>query len=200
MRVYVVDDEPDLRVSLSLVLRQAGFVVRTFATGSAFLAAADELAPGCVLLDLHLPDINGLDVQRRLAEGDSAHVVVLLTGAGGVTEAVTAMRTGAVDFLQKPYRKPQLMDALRRARARLGQRGEDLRRQAVLATLSRREREVLASLAEGKLSKNIAFELGLSPRTIEMYRTKILRKLDAPTMGAALLLAQAAGLIATPPG
>jgi two-component system response regulator FixJ len=200
MPIYIVDDEPDLRVSLSLVLRHAGYEAQTFATGSAFLSVAEDLTPGCVLLDLHLPDVDGLEVQRRLADGGSAHVVVLLTGSGGVTEAVTAMRAGAVDFLQKPYRKPQLLDSLRSARARLAEHGEDMRMRAMLATLSRREREVLASLAEGKLSKNIAFELGLSPRTIEMYRTKILRKLDAPTMGAALLLAQAAGMIAGPAG
>lgn len=200
MQVYIVDDEAVLRTSLSLVLEQAGFETRSFATATAFLSEADDLPPGCVLLDLQLPDHNGLEVQRRLAEAGSPHVVVLLSGMGEVPDAVAAMRSGAVDFLQKPYRKPELMEALGRAADRLSERNQVRRVRDRLATLSRREKEVLIALADGKLSKNIALDMGLSPRTIEMYRTNILRKLETPTVGAALLLAQAGGLLAKPKG
>jgi two-component system response regulator FixJ len=200
MQVYIVDDESELRVSLSLVLGQAGYEVQAFATGNAFLSVAGDLAPGCVLLDLHLPDLNGLEVQRRLGECGSPHVVILLTGAGGVPEAVEAMRSGAVDFLQKPYRKHELTEALDRACGQLAEREDGRRVRDLLARLTRRETEVLIALAEGKLSKNLAFEMGLSPRTIEMYRANILKKLSVPSIGAALLLAQAGGLLAKSAG
>lgn len=198
MHIHIVDDEPELLASLSLILRREGHEVRTFSTGEAFLAVAVELPPGCVLLDLRLPDIDGLEVQHRLGELDTDHAVVLLTGFGEVTDAVSAMRAGAVDFLAKPYRREKLLDALCRARDQiednLRQRAERKKLGAVHA-LSEREIEVLRALATGKQSKVVAYELGLSIRTIDMHRARIIKRLNVANIGAALVMAKDARLI-----
>jgi two-component system response regulator FixJ len=172
--------------------------VHTFSTGEAFLAVAAELPPGCVLLDLRLPDLDGLEVQYRLGELDTDHAVVLLTGFGEVPDAVSAMRAGAVDFLRKPYRRENLLDALSRA----GEQIEDnLRQRAERAklgavnTLSERELEVLRALATGKQSKVVAYELGLSIRTIDMHRARIIKRLNVANIGAALVMAKDARMI-----
>lgn len=198
MHIHIVDDEPELLASLSLILRREGHDVHTFSTGEAFLAAAAELPPGCVLLDLRLPDLDGLEVQHRLGELDTDHAVVLLTGFGEVPDAVSAMRAGAVDFLRKPYRRENLLDALGRA----GEQIEDnLRQRAERAklgavnTLSERELEVLRALATGKQSKVVAYELGLSIRTIDMHRARIIKRLNVSNIGAALVMAKDARLI-----
>lgn len=198
MHIHIVDDEPELLASLSLILRREGHDVRAFSTGEAFLAVAAELPPGCVLLDLRLPDLDGLEVQHRLGELDTDHAVVLLTGFGEVPDAVSAMRAGAVDFLRKPYRRENLLDALGRA----GEQIEDnLRQRAERAklgavnTLSERELEVLRALATGKQSKVVAYELGLSIRTIDMHRARIIKRLNVANIGAALVMAKDARLI-----
>lgn len=198
MHIHIVDDEPELLASLSLILRREGHDVHTFSTGEAFLAAAADLPPGCVLLDLRLPDLDGLEVQHRLGELDTDHAVVLLTGFGEVPDAVSAMRAGAVDFLRKPYRRENLLDALGRA----GEQIEDnLRQRAERAklgavnTLSERELEVLRALATGKQSKVVAYELGLSIRTIDMHRARIIKRLNVSNIGAALVMAKDARLI-----
>lgn len=198
MHIHVVDDEPELLASLSLILRREGHDVRTFPTGQAFLAEAADLPPGCVLLDLRLPDLDGLEVQSRLSALDTDHAVILLTGFGAVPDAVSAMRAGAVDFLSKPYRRENLLDALARAAERIE---ENARRRAERAklgavhALSEREREVLRALATGKQSKVVAYELGLSIRTIDMHRARILKRLNVANIGAALVLAKDAKLI-----
>lgn len=198
MHIHIVDDEPELLASLSLILRREGHDVHTFPTGEEFLAVAAELPPGCVLLDLRLPDLDGLEVQHRLGELDTDHAVVLLTGFGEVPDAVSAMRAGAVDFLRKPYRRENLLDALGRA----GEQIEDnLRQRAERAklgavnTLSERELEVLRALATGKQSKVVAYELGLSIRTIDMHRARIIKRLNVANIGAALVMAKDARLI-----
>lgn len=198
MHIHIVDDEPDLLASLSLILRREGHDVRTFVTGAAFLDDAAELPPGCVLLDLRLPDIDGLEVQHRLGEMDTDHAVVLLTGFGEVPDAVSAMRAGAVDFLRKPYRRENLIEALARAADRIAdnlrERAERARLDAV-HTLSEREIEVLRALATGKQSKVVAYELGLSIRTIDMHRARIIKRLNVANIGAALVMAKEAKLI-----
>jgi two-component system response regulator FixJ len=196
--IHIVDDEPELLASLSLILRREGHAVQTFSTGAAFLSVAENLTAGCVLLDLRLPDIDGLEVQYRLGEMDTDHAVILLTGFGEVPDAVSAMRAGAVDFLRKPYRRENLVEALTRA----GEQIEDnLRLRAERAklgavhALSEREIEVLRALATGKQSKVVAYELGLSIRTIDMHRARIIKRLNVANIGAALLMAKDAGLI-----
>lgn len=198
MHIHIVDDEPELLASLSLILRREGHDVHTFSNGEAFLAVAAELPPGCVLLDLRLPDLDGLEVQHRLGELDTDHAVVLLTGFGEVPDAVSAMRAGAVDFLRKPYRRENLLDALSRAGEQiednLRQRAERAKLGAVHA-LSGREIEVLRALATGKQSKVVAYELGLSIRTIDMHRARIIKRLNVANIGAALVMAKDARLI-----
>lgn len=195
MHIYVIDNEPDLLASFSLGLRRAGHHVRTFASGTAFLSAAQELPPGCVLLDLRLPDRDGLEVQQQLSELGTDHAVVLISGSGGIPDVVSAMRAGAVDFLGKPYRRDDLLAALAHAASRIE---ENQARRAMLEaahSLSARELEVLRALATGKSSKIVAFELGLSTRTIDMHRARIFKRLNVPNIGAALVLAKDAGLI-----
>jgi len=198
LHIHIVDDEPELLASLSLILRREGHDVHTFPTGEEFLAAATDLPPGCVLLDLRLPDLDGLEVQHRLGELDTDHAVVLLTGFGEVPDAVSAMRAGAVDFLRKPYRRENLLDALGRADEQiednLRQRAEREKLGAV-NTLSERELEVLRALATGKQSKVVAYELGLSIRTIDMHRARIIKRLNVSNIGAALVMAKDARLI-----
>jgi len=198
LHIHIVDDEPELLASLSLILRREGHEVQAFSTGEAFLAVAAELPPGCVLLDLRLPDLDGLEVQHRLGELDTDHAVVLLTGFGEVPDAVSAMRAGAVDFLRKPYRRENLLDALSRA----GEQIEDNLRQraereklGAVNSLSEREIEVLRALATGKQSKVVAYELGLSIRTIDMHRARIIKRLNVANIGAALVMAKDARLI-----
>ena len=198
MHIHIVDDEPELLASLSLILRREGHHAHTFSSGEAFLAVAPELPPGCVLLDLRLPDLDGLEVQHRLGELDTDHAVVLLTGFGEVPDAVSAMRAGAVDFLRKPYRRENLLDALSRAGEQiednLRQRAERAKLGAVHA-LSDREIEVLRALATGKQSKVVAYELGLSIRTIDMHRARIIKRLNVANIGAALVMAKDARMI-----
>jgi two-component system response regulator FixJ len=198
LHVYIIDDDPDLLASLSLGLRRAGHDVRTFSSGAAFLGAARDMPAGCVLMDITAQDHGGLAVQHRLAEFDTDHAVVLFTELGGIPDVVSAMRAGAVDVLRKPYRRDELIAALARAAKRveesLRSRAQRAKRNAV-STLSPRELEVLRALATGKSSKVVAYELGLSPRTIDMHRARILRRLGAANIGAALVLAKDAGLI-----
>ena len=198
MYIHIVDDEPELLASLSLILRREGHDVQTFSTGAAFLSVAENLPAGCVLLDLRLPDIDGLEVQYRLGEMDTDHAVILLTGFGEVPDAVSAMRAGAIDFLRKPYRRENLVEALARASEQiednLRQRADRAKLGAVHA-LTEREIEVLRALATGKQSKVVAYELGLSIRTIDMHRARIIKRLNVANIGAALVMAKDARLI-----
>ena len=197
MHIYIVDDDASFARSLALILAERGHSPSTFPTASAFLAVAPDLARGCVLLDLRLPDIHGLDVQTQLAQ-IADHVVVLLTGFGEVPDAVAAMRAGALDFLTKPFRQQNLVDVLRRAQIRLDDLEKEARKRARVAEavkLTKREIEVLESLATGQASKIVAHQLGLSVRTIDMHRARIVRKLGVANISSALLAAREAGLI-----
>ncbi|MBX9795782.1 response regulator [Sphingomonas sp.] len=200
MHVHIVDDEPELLTSLSVILRRAGHEVTCFSNARAFLAVARDLTPGCVLLDLHLPDINGLTVQRELVRMDCGHAVILLTGVGEIPDAVSAMRAGALDFIRKPYRAAELLEAVTHAEqavAAYAEKRARAQRFAALNKLSTREREVLSALAGGGPSKTVAYDLGISVRTVEMHRANILKKLDVPNIGAALLMAQAGAMLSS---
>lgn len=198
MHVHIVDDERDLTASLTILLRQAGHQVHSFASGEAFLAVADDIPPGCVLLDLLLPEMNGLEVQAKLAETGSSHAVVLLTGFGDVPDAVRAMKAGAIDFLRKPYRRSELLEVLERAEVHVKRTTEERTKSKKLQAIDQltdREREVLIALASGEATKIVAHRMDLSARTVEMHRANILRKLGVGNIAAALLLAERAGLI-----
>jgi len=197
--VYVVDDEAALRRSLDVLLRAEGFEVESFAGGAEFLAAATPALPfGCVLLDLRMPDPDGLAVQRELARRGLAHPVILITAHGDVSAAVQAMKAGAHDFVEKPFSGEAILAALRAALAQ-GQRAHSAAQQAAQAkalvtTLSARELEVLQGLLAGRSNKRIGGDLGISPRTVEIHRGHMMAKLGVRSLPEAVRLALAAEL------
>lgn len=197
-QIYLVDDEDAVRRSASFLLKTAGFSVTAFASGTAFLKEARQLAPGCILLDVRMPEMDGLEVQRELNARGIAMPVVVLTGHGDVTTAVQAMKAGAVDFLEKPFERGALLAALEAGFARLARGHEDHASQQEaelrLAALTPRERDVLLGLVHGHPNKTIAYDLGISPRTVEVHRANLMSKLDVRSLSEALRIAFAAGL------
>ena len=195
--VYVVDDDADVRASLAYFLASAGFAERAFADPRTFLAEAGDLAPGCVLLDVRMPVMDGFEVLEHLA-GQLRLPIVVMTGHGDVVTAVRTMKLGAVDFLEKPFEEAVLLEILQRTFDTLGDtvRGLDRRRdaQARLAALTDREREVLVALLGGCANKVIAFDLGLSVRTVEMHRAAMMDRLGVRTFAEALRLALDGGI------
>lgn len=195
MWVYIVDDDHAIHASIRLTLERHGIASQSFLSGAAFLDAASELPIGCALLDVRMPDMDGLALQARMQAAGLPHPVVLLTGYGHVPDAVQAMRDGAIDFLQKPFRQAALLAALDRAFALAKHRLEESGRLRILDLLTKREREVVNGLARGHQSKIIAYELGISIRTVEMHRANIMEKLGAKSIGPILLMAQDAGML-----
>ncbi|WP_322963935.1 response regulator transcription factor [Sphingomonas fuzhouensis] len=197
-QVHVVDDEEAVRRSIAFMLKTSGFAVTTWDSGVAFLAQAKAATPGCVLLDIRMPEKDGLQVQRELAEQGIALPVIVLTGHGDIATAVTAMRQGAVDFLEKPFEKAALLAALDRGFGDLERRdvtAASAREAEIrIAALTPREREVLTGLVHGHPNKTIAFDLGISPRTVEVHRANVMAKLGVHSLSDALRLAFAAGL------
>jgi two-component system response regulator FixJ len=183
--VHVVDDDPAVRDSLRVLLESVGFAVRTHDGAQAFLALAPELR-GCVLTDVRMPNIDGLELQQRLAECGAPLAVVVMTGQGDVPVAVRAMKAGAVDFLEKPFNDLELLGAVRRALAQSQQLREAestaTSAAAQLAALTPREREVFDLLVAGRPTKAIAKQLGASPRTIEVHRGRVFEKLGAHSL------------------
>jgi two-component system response regulator FixJ len=189
-----------LRQSVELLLEAAGdFRVSAFASGDAFLEAAAELESGCVLLDINMPGANGLDVLRKLTSVTERFETLLLTGQGDISLAVEAMKAGAGDFIEKPYDDRALLDAIGAAFDRL----EDRVRQAgavqeareLIERLTPRERDVLLGLIDGKANKIIAYELDISPRTVEIYRANLMDKLEVRSVAESVRIAFAAGLV-----
>ena len=179
--VYVVDDDRSVRRALGRLLSSAGRRATAFDSAEAFLAGHDPAAPGCAILDLALPGMDGLALQRRLAEGPAPRQVIFLTGRAAIPDSVRAMKAGAVDFLMKPVEAPALRaaveDALvRDARARRRAAAEDTV-SALLADLSPREREVMALVASGRLNKQIAHDLGIAEKTAKVHRARMMRKM-----------------------
>lgn len=193
--VHVIDDDAAIRDSLRVLLEAAGFAVRTHESAKAFLAAAPGLG-GCVLTDVRMPEIDGLEMQQRLNERGIPLPVIVMTGMGDVPVAVRAMKAGAVDFLEKPFEDEQLLSAIQRA-LEASKRLQDREAAAAqaasrLATLTRREREVLDLLVTGLPTKAIANELGASPRTIEVHRSRVFEKLQARSLPELVRLVLAA--------
>ena len=196
--IHLVDDDEAIRHSASFMLRHAGFRVKTYVDGVAFLEQVEEAEKGCILLDVQMPRMDGLQVQEALNERGVAMPVIVLTGHGDVAVAVRAMKAGAVDFVEKPYAKQTLVDALTRAFERL----EARRKEEVLADeargliehLTAREREVLNGLVSGQTNKEIAISLDISPRTVEIHRANVMEKLGASNLSTVLRIAFAAGI------
>ena len=181
--VYVVDDEDVILRSLAELLEGEGFAVRTFASAEEFMASCSPEASGCILLDVRLPGLDGLQAQEALQARGIAMPVIFLTGHGDVPMSVRAMKAGAFDFLQKPARADTLVArvhaALRRDEQRRAGRAAGADARAQLERLTRRERDVLALLLRGRTNKQVAKEMGISPRTAEVHRRNILHKTRA---------------------
>ena len=195
--VYVVDDDESIRELLTWLMKRAGLRVRAYEAGRAFLAAWRDEGPACVVLDLHLPDMSGLDLQRELLERGAAVPIVFLSGRADVPRAVSAVKSGAVDFIEKPFDYRQMVAVVREclardAAARAGR--ERLRHTAArLASLTQREREVLDRVVAGKINREIAEELDISVKTVEAHRAKLMEKLDVGSVAELVQLRLAAG-------
>jgi two-component system response regulator FixJ len=184
--VHVVDDDAAVRDSLAFLLRAAELEVVTYESAVAFMRAAPAIKAGCVITDVRMPDMSGIDLLRRLKELKIALPVIVITGHGDVPLAVEAMKIGAADFLEKPFDDEVLLASVRFA---LNAREQYSKRQAEradienrLATLSNRERDVLEGLVAGRANKQIAFDLGISPRTVEIYRANLMTKMQAASL------------------
>lgn len=201
-KVYVVDDEEPIRRAACLLLKISGFEPTSFDTGSALLNVADALMPGCVLLDMRMPEIDGIEIQRALGERGSVHPIVIMTGHGDVQSAVAAFEGGAVGFIEKPFSKAQLLDALDLAFLKLEHPEGFAQRlaaaEAQLAELHEEERAFLAGLASGRSNEEIASELGLQTQDLEVKRARIFERLRVESIAGALNIAFAAKLGARP--
>lgn len=197
--IYIVDDDDAVRASLhSLLSVQSDRVIRGFRSGDAFLAERGELDSGVLLLDFHMPGATGMDVLNAIS-GDVKFVPIILTGQGNVSLAVQAMKVGAIDFIEKPYDADTLMSVIDNAFIHLAQESEaDARVRAAkekIALLSPRETDTLKGLIEGRSNKVIAYELSISPRTVEIYRANLMEKLEVRSLSEALRIAFAAGMV-----
>jgi two-component system response regulator FixJ len=189
--VYIVDDDPAIRRSLERLLDTAGFQAVSYAMPKAFLGVAAGLAAGCVVLDLRMPEMSGLEVQARLLLIKPDLPVILMTGQGDVRSAVRAMKAGAVDFIEKPYSDDALVAAIESAlkAGAANDRTADIAAAAALIdTLSPRERQVLEALAAGQSNKAIAFDVGISVRTVEVHRARMMERLGVRQFAEAVRL------------
>jgi two-component system, LuxR family, response regulator FixJ len=199
--VHVVDDDPAIRRSLEQLLEAAGFKVVSYDTPLAFLDAAFDLVPGCVLLDIRMPGMDGLELQALLQEGNVPMPVVIMTGQGDIQSAIRAMKAGAVDFLEKPYSDESLISAIESALAgadRANVQREAAAASAQISALSPREREVLDALVAGRPNKVIAFDLGISVRTVEVHRARMMERLGVRQLAGAVRLAVMAQMDSKP--
>jgi two-component system, LuxR family, response regulator FixJ len=196
--VQIVDDDQSFLTATSRLLRASGFAVKTFSSASEFLAQLDTDAPGCVVADLQMPGMNGLDLQSALARSRNPVPILFLTGHGDIPSTVRAMRGGAVDFLEKIAPKEKLLDAVRRALARDAQERQERARQEQLRArfdaLSERELEVLSHVVQGRLNKQIAADLGIHERTVKLHRTAITTKLGVQSVAELTRLSDEAGI------
>ena len=197
--VHVIDDDEALRESLAFLLRTAALEVESYASAAAFLEALPGISLSCVITDVRMPGLSGIDLLRRLKELKIEVPVIVITGHGDVPLAVEAMKTGAVDFLEKPFEDEVLLASVRSAlkeqdaeSKRRSERGEVENR---LATLSNRERDVLGGLVAGRANKQIAFDLGISPRTVEIYRANLMNKMQAASLSELVRMALVAGIL-----
>jgi FixJ family two-component response regulator len=184
--VFVVDDDEAVRTSLRLLIRSIGLPVETFDSGQEFLGQFDTDRPGCLVLDIRMPGMSGLELQQRLNERHAITPIVFITGHGDVPMAVEAMQAGAIDFVQKPFRDQDLIDRINRAlekdrtnRAALRER--DAIRQRI-SELTPREREVLELVTKGRANKVIAGDLSVSQRTVEIHRARVMEKMGASSL------------------
>jgi len=183
--VFVVDDDADIRDSMRLLLEVAGFKVRNFISAKQFLAD-DGHKHGCLIADIRMPDMSGLELQEEVTRRHIDLPVIIMTGHGDVPLAVRAMKAGAIDFLEKPFDDEKMLASVRRA-LEIGSKARSRKAEAaaaknLLASLTPRERGVLDKLVQGRSNKVVAYELGISPRTVEIHRAHIMGKMDASSL------------------
>ena len=198
--IHVIDDDADVRQSLAFLLTTAGLSVRVHESADAFLKVLAEVQEGCIVTDVRMPGIDGIELQRQLSARGIRLPVIMMTGHGDVALAVEAMKAGAVDFIEKPFDDEVLLTAIKAALARrAGDRERTAQSAAVrerLKLLSEREQQVMGDLVAGKPNKIIAFDLGISARTVEIYRANVMAKMQADSLSA---LVRMALLVGDPP-
>jgi two-component system, LuxR family, response regulator FixJ len=199
--VYIVDDDEAVRASLSALLEARRFTVATFASARDFLAVAPTLRPGVLIADIRMPEMDGLELQQRLIERSLRYPLIVITGHGDVPLAVRAMKAGAVDFIEKPFAAEIMLDSIGTALARLAMPDRTTENDPVaaaaagrVADLSPRERQVLQGLLAGLPNKSIAYDLGISPRTVEIHRARVMDKMGARSLSELVRMSLAAGL------
>jgi two-component system response regulator FixJ len=197
--IYIVDDDEAVRQSLAFLLKTAGIAAQSFDSAKAFLDALPGVTSGCVITDVRMPEITGIDLLRTLKQEKPDIPVIVITGHGDIALAVEAMKIGAIDFLEKPFDDDHLLGAVRAA---LDREADAAKRNAELAgiqqkldALSNRERQVLEGLVAGNPNKTIAFDLGISPRTVEIYRANLMTKMGANSLSDLVRMAMTAGIL-----
>jgi len=200
--VYVIDDDDAVRQSLEFLLKTAGISARSFESAKAFLEVMPQIHSGCVITDVRMPEITGIDLLHQIKESKRDIPVIVITGHGDIALAVEAMKVGAIDFLEKPFDDDLLLAAVRAA---LNTDADMAKHKAELAdihdklaALSNRERQVLEGLVAGKANKVIAFDLGISPRTVEIYRANLMTKMSANSLSDLVRMAMTAGILEGP--
>jgi len=200
--VAIVDDDLSFREGVSSLIRAAGWKVETFASAEEFLARPRAEAPSCLLLDLQLPDLSGLDLQKRMAEGDLDVPIVFITGHGDIPASVQAMKAGAVEFLTKPFDKEQLFlaiaEAMERDRANRRRHADMEALRARYESLTRREQEVMQQVVSGLLNKQVAAELDISEFTVKVHRGQVMRKMHANSLADLVRMAEKLGIRSSP--
>jgi two-component system, LuxR family, response regulator FixJ len=200
--VYIVDDDEAVRDSLSLLLESKGYAIKSFVSAPEFLAAAPSLPVGCLIVDVRMPEMDGLELQQHLTDRSLDFPLIVITGHGDVPLAVRAMKAGAVDFIEKPFASETILSSLEAALSRLATPSEEDPAKAAatakLALLSSRELQVLQGLLGGLPNKSIAYDLGISPRTVEIHRARLMDKTGARSLSELIRLALAAELQPSP--
>jgi two-component system response regulator FixJ len=197
--IYLIDDDDAVRQSLEFLLKTAGITVRGFESAKAFLEVLPQIRSGCIITDVRMPEITGIELLQKIKSLNPELPVIVVTGHGDISLAVEAMKIGAVDFLEKPFDDALLLTAVRAALSRDADTGK--RKAAIsglhekLAELSNRERQVLEGLVAGKANKIIAFDLGISPRTVEIYRANLMTKMSANSLSDLVRMAIVTGIL-----
>lgn len=195
--VHIVDDEEPVRKSLAFLLTMTGFTVRVHGSASSFLAAAKTIGKACLVTDLRMPDMSGVELLEKLKETGASIPTVIITGHGDVPMAVAAMKAGAVDFIEKPFEDQALVEAIQRAASQLEESPAPIEDRATLRarldSLSERELQVLSAVVAGLPNKTIGFDLGISPRTVEVHRANLMSKMRAKNLPELVRMSLAMG-------
>ena len=196
--VYVVDDDPSVRKALERLLRSADYDAKTFASAPEFLDFTCPDTPGCLILDIKMPELSGLELQDRLSEKGISLPIIFITGHGTVPASVRAFKAGAIDFLQKPFKDIELLDAVSHGiekHRRLRREQKEMKTlRAKLETLTPREREVFSHVTSGLLNKQVAFDLGITEKTIKVHRARVMQKMGAQSLADLVRFAEKLGI------